>query len=214
MVRKNRISVHLDVLDQISLSDYDAGTLVPAYQWELCRNWPISIHSMKICVTDAGVLDVNKNFVRAYEVVRLLAPESSSYCRLKPTWLLHIDLLELHWPTCLLNDLCHLLLRYVDCHCDCRISFVSVVRYAVPANTGSLKSMLIQGIYPLFIKWHIPSAPGAAAPTPDTWRKEGYSRSSRPAALPPSDPKLRIALLPLDGRKVHRSRPADAASKL
>jgi len=55
----------LDVLDEFTPSYDNTSTLVSTDQWELRRQWPVTVDGVEICVADAGVLDVDENLIWA-----------------------------------------------------------------------------------------------------------------------------------------------------
>jgi len=89
---------NLNVVYEVSFCNNDTSTLVPADQWKLGGQRPVSVHGMKISVAHSRELDVDQDLIWA--------------------WLLHGYLLVLDWSPCLLDDLRPLLLwdflRHVD----------------------------------------------------------------------------------------------------
>lgn len=59
------IVTNLNVLDELSPSYNNTGTLMSADQWELCWQWPVTVDSVEICVADTRVFDVDENLIWA-----------------------------------------------------------------------------------------------------------------------------------------------------
>lgn len=87
---------NLNVLDEFSLGNNDAGTLVSTYEWKFGWEWPVAIDGVQVGVADTRELDVDQDLVW--------------------TGLLHWNLLVLDWSSSLFNDLSPLLLGNVLRH--------------------------------------------------------------------------------------------------
>lgn len=88
--RQSKKILHLDILDEVTLGNNNAGTFVATNQWKLGWEWPVAVDGVQISVAHTGVLDVDEDLIWA--------------------GLLDIDLLVLNWASGLLNDHGHLLL--------------------------------------------------------------------------------------------------------
>ena len=83
------VIANLDVSDLVTLRHNNTSTLVTTHKRKLGGNGPVSIHGVKISVTDTGELDVDEDLIW--------------------TWLLDWDFLVFNWAAGLLDDHGHLL---------------------------------------------------------------------------------------------------------
>jgi hypothetical protein len=60
------IITDFDVLDERSTSYNNTSTFMSTDKWKLGWQWPVTVHSVQVCVANAGVFDVDENFVRAW----------------------------------------------------------------------------------------------------------------------------------------------------
>lgn len=111
--------LHLNVLDQVALSHDYSSTLVAADKREFGREGPVAVHGVQVSVADTAVLDVDEDFVRACGGLSVPPHTDEDHVFFhERTWLLNIDLFELHGTACLLNHLRHLPLGNVWRHFD------------------------------------------------------------------------------------------------
>lgn len=55
---------NLDVLDKFTAGYNDAGTFMPTNKGELGGERPVAVDGVEVGVADAGVFDIDKNFIR------------------------------------------------------------------------------------------------------------------------------------------------------
>lgn len=80
----------IDLGDELSTSNDDTSTLVTTNKRKFGWEGPVTVQCVKICVADTGILDIDKDLIRA--------------------WLGNGDLLVLEGTTSLFDDLGPLLL--------------------------------------------------------------------------------------------------------
>ena len=54
---------NLNVGDLVTPCHHNTGTLVTTNEWKLGREWPVSVHSVKIGVADTRELDVDEDLI-------------------------------------------------------------------------------------------------------------------------------------------------------
>lgn len=60
------VVANLNIIDQFAFCYDYTSTFMASDEGELCRERPVAVHRVQVCVTHSGIFDVDKNLVRTW----------------------------------------------------------------------------------------------------------------------------------------------------